>query len=68
MKTNIGNTDKGIRLTIAAVLLVLYFTNILSGGVGVAVLVIAGLLIITSLFKFCPAYVLFGINTCGLKK
>jgi hypothetical protein len=27
-------------------------------------LVVAGLLVFTSLVKFCPAYTLFGINTC----
>ncbi len=67
MKSNIGKTDKGIRLTLAAVLIVLYFTNILSGTLGVIGLVAAGMLTLTSLINFCPAYILFGINTCKIK-
>ncbi|MFN3951782.1 MAG: DUF2892 domain-containing protein [Thermaurantimonas sp.] len=67
MKSNIGKTDKGIRLTLAAPLIVLYFTNILSGTLGVIGLVVAGMLTLTSLINFCPAYTLFGINTCKFK-
>lgn len=68
MKTNIGKIDKGIRLTLAAVVFVLYFTNILSGTLGVIGLIAAGMLTLTSLISFCPAYVLFGFNTCKTKK
>ncbi|MFN4299335.1 MAG: DUF2892 domain-containing protein [Thermaurantimonas sp.] len=68
MKANVGKLDKGIRLTIAVVALVLYFTKVLTGTVGIVALVLAGLLVFTSLVNFCPAYTLFGINTCETKK
>ncbi|KFD39498.1 YgaP family membrane protein [Schleiferia thermophila] len=64
MKANVGTVDKGIRLTVAGVLLILYFTKVLTGTPGLVGLVVAGLLVFTSLVKFCPAYTLFGINTC----
>jgi len=31
MKANMGNLDKGIRITIAIVIAILYFTNMISG-------------------------------------
>lgn len=59
MKTNVGRLDKGIRLAVAAVVLALYFTNILTGTAGIIALVVAGMLTLTSLINFCPAYTLF---------
>lgn len=62
-----GNADRIIRLLIAAVIAVLYFTNILTGTVGIVLLVLAGVFVLTSLVSFCPLYALFGINTCAAK-
>jgi hypothetical protein len=67
MKKNMGNADRIIRLLIAAVIAVLYFTNILTGTVGIVLLVLAGVFVLTSLVSFCPLYALFGINTCAAK-
>lgn len=64
MKKNMGNADSIIRLLIAAVIAVLYFTNILTGTVGIVLLVLAGVLVLTSLVGFCPIYALLGTNTC----
>ena len=68
MKANVGNTDKLIRIIVAIVLGTLYLTNTVSGVVGLAVLVIAVILIATSVISFCPIYPLLGINTCPAKK
>lgn len=68
MKKNMGNADRIIRLLIAAVIAVLYFTNILTGTVGIVLLVIAGIFTLTSLVGFCPLYKLVGFNTCSAKK
>jgi hypothetical protein len=67
MKKNMGNADRIIRLLMAAVIAVLYFTNILTGTVGIVLLVLAGVFVLTSLVSFCPLYALFGINTCAAK-
>lgn len=63
MKKNMGNLDRIIRAILAAVLAVLYFTNIIAGTIGIILLVLAGILLLTSLIGFCPLYKLFNANT-----
>ncbi len=67
MKSNMGTIDKVIRILIALVFIGLYFTNIISGTLGIVLLVLAGVFILTSLISFCPLYLPLGINT-GKKK
>jgi len=68
MKKNMGNTDRIIRIVIAIVIAALYFTNVITGTLGIVLLVIAGVFLLTSLVSFCPLYTLFGMNTCPAKK
>ncbi len=68
MKKNMGNTDRIVRLLLAAVVAVLYFTNIITGTLGIVLLVLAGVFVLTSLISFCPLYTLVGLNTCPAKK
>lgn len=68
MKKNMGSTDKIIRVLIAAVVGILYFTNTITGTLGIVLMVLAGVFVITSLVSFCPLYALVGLNTCPLKK
>mgnify|MGYP001810786077 CR=1 FL=1 len=67
MKKNMGFTDRALRLIVAIVLVVLYFSNILTGTLGIIALVVAGVFALTSLVSFCPIYPLLGINTCKVK-
>lgn len=67
MKKNMGSTDKLIRFILAAVFIVLYFTNIITGTLGIIALVLAAVFILTSLVSFCPLYAPFGITTCKTK-
>ncbi|UOB16567.1 YgaP family membrane protein [Abyssalbus ytuae] len=68
MKKNMGSTDKGIRVLIAVAIALLYYYNIISGTLGIVLMVLAIIFLITSLINFCPLYTLFGINTCKTKK
>ena len=63
MKANISNTDKTIRIFIAVVLVVLFFTGVVSGVIGYVFLALAAILILTSLISFCPIYALLGLST-----
>lgn len=63
-----GNTDRIIRLIIAAVFAVLYFTNTVTGTLGIVLLVLGGVFVLTSLISFCPLYTIIGLNTCPVKK
>lgn len=68
MKKNLGNTDKIIRILLAVVLAILYFTNTVTGTLGIVLVVIGAILLLTSLVNFCPLYAILGINTCSTKK
>ena len=68
MKKNMGNLDRSLRLIGAAVLILLYFLNVISGTLGIVSLVIAAMLIITSFISFCPLYLPFKISTCPKEK
>lgn len=63
MKKNMGNIDRGIRILIALVIIALYFANVISGTWGIILLIVSGLLIVTSLIGICPMYIPFGIHT-----
>ncbi|MBN2172623.1 MAG: DUF2892 domain-containing protein [Bacteroidales bacterium] len=63
MKTNMGSTDRIIRLILAIVIGVLYFTNVLSGVLGIILLILAIIFLLTSLISFCPLYVPMGMST-----
>ena len=68
MKQNMGTIDKVIRIIIAVIIAGLYFTNVISGTLGIVLLVFAGVFVLTSLISFCPLYWPFGISTAPKKK
>lgn len=68
MKKNMGNIDRIIRILVAIVIAVLFFTNVISGTLGIVLLVLAGVFVLTGLVSFCPLYTLLGINTCPKDK
>ncbi len=63
-----GNTDRIVRLLVAAVIAVLYFTNVITGTAAIVLLALAVIFVLTSLVSFCPLYSLFGFSTCPVKK
>ena len=68
MKKNMGNVDKIIRIIIAVVFAVLYFTNTISGTLGLVLVVLAGVFVLTSLISFCPLYAILGLSSCPVKE
>jgi hypothetical protein len=65
MKANVGGIDRMLRIVVGIGLLALVF--ILEGNARYWGLV--GLLpLATGLFRFCPAYSLFGLTTCPLER
>ncbi len=65
MKKNMGTIDKVIRILVAIVIAVLYFTNQISGTTAIVLLILAGIFIVTSFISFCPLYYPFRISTKG---
>lgn len=68
MKKNMGNPDRIIRLLLAVVFAVLYFTNTVTGTAGIILLILGAVFVLTSFISFCPLYTLVGLNTCPAKK
>lgn len=67
MKKNVGNTDRIIRLIVAVVVAILFFNNVITGILGIVLMVLAGIFVLTSLVSFCPIYAIFGMNTCPVE-
>lgn len=67
MKKNMGMADRSIRILIALVIAVLFYMEIITGTLGIILLVAAGVFVLTSMISFCPLYTLLGINTCKTK-
>jgi len=63
MKANMGSTDRMLRIIVAIVIAILFFTNVISGTLGIILLILAGVFVLTSLISFCPLYPLVGMNT-----
>lgn len=63
MKKNLSPADRVIRVILAAVLAVLYFTNVISGTLGIVLLVLAVVFAGTSFISWCPIYAALGIKT-----
>ena len=60
---NEGGLDRLLRIVVGLVLLALVFVGPKTplGWIGVVPL-------LTGLVGFCPAYLIFGINTCGIRR
>lgn len=63
MKPNMGTIDKAIRIALAILVGILYFTGQISGTVAIVLGVFAVVFVLTSLISFCPLYLPFNIST-----
>ncbi|MFZ2900166.1 MAG: DUF2892 domain-containing protein [Saprospiraceae bacterium] len=68
MKKNMGSVDRIVRVVVAAIIAVLFFTKVITGTLGIILLVLAAVFLLTSVVSFCPLYLPFGISTCETKK
>lgn len=63
-----GIVDRVARLIAAVIIVILYFGNVLTGAIGVILMVLAAVFVVTSLIGNCPLYTVFGFDTCSSKK
>ena len=63
MPKNMGIIDRVIRVILAVVVAVLFFTNLISGTAAIILGILAIIFVITSLIGFCPLYVPLKIST-----
>ena len=63
MKRNMSNLDRIIRVIIAAVFAYLYFGGVVTGVLGIILVVLGAVFLLTSVISFCPIYALFKLST-----
>jgi hypothetical protein len=63
MNRNMSNVDRIIRVILAVVFGYLYFGGVVTGTLGIVLLVLGVVFLLTSLVAFCPLYVPFKIST-----
>jgi hypothetical protein len=63
MKKNMGTIDRVIRILVAVVFAVLYFTGVVTGTLGIVLLILGAVFVLTSIVSFCPLYFPFGFST-----
>ena len=63
MKKNISLADRIIRLLLAAIVGVLYFTHVIGGTWAIILGIVAIIIAATALINFCPIYAALGIST-----
>lgn len=64
MKKNMGNIDRIARVSLAVIFSVLFFMDMVSGTLGIILLVVSGAFFITSVASYCPIYAILGLNSC----
>ena len=58
-----GSTDRIIRVVLAVVVAILYFTNLISGTAAIILGILAIVFLLTSAVGFCPLYAPFKFYT-----
>lgn len=67
MVHNVGKIDRIIRLSVALILVVLYYLKIAEGAWNDYLIFGAVILLFTSMRRCCPIYSMLGFGTCGIK-
>jgi hypothetical protein len=60
---NIGKADKIVRVLIAVLFSVLFLNQVVTGVMGVILVILSGVFLLTSVVGTCPLYLPFKINT-----
>lgn len=68
MQKNMGIIDRILRAILAVGIGILYFTGVISGTLGIVLLILAVVLLLTSMVSFCPLYFPLGIKTLRKKE
>ena len=63
MKRNMGFADRTIRLIVALIIGILFFTDVISGAAALVLSLLALVFIVTGIVGFCPLYLPFGFTS-----
>jgi hypothetical protein len=63
MKRNLSDIDRIVRVALAAILAYLYFGGIVTGSLGIVLIVLGAVFLLTAVIAFCPLYAPFKFST-----
>ncbi len=63
MKRNMSNTDRIVRVVVAALFAYLYFSGTVAGTLGIVLVVLGAVFLLTAVVAFCPLYAPFKFST-----
>jgi len=63
MKQNLSNTDRIVRVVLAALFAYLYFSGMVTGTLGIVLVVLGAVFLLTAVLAFCPLYLPFNFST-----
>lgn len=64
MKSNVGTIDRVVRLVAGAALIAFGYMGGLESPWNIVAIGAGTVFVLTAAIKFCPAYAIFGCNTC----
>jgi len=67
MKANVGGIDRVVRLLAGLALIAVGALGLVAGPWDIVAIAAGAVFALTSVVKFCPLYILFGINSCSAK-
>jgi hypothetical protein len=68
MNTNVGSTDKIVRVVLALAAFVFAFVTGIGGALGIVLMAVGVVLAATALTGFCPIYRVLGMSTCPVRR
>jgi hypothetical protein len=68
MTHNVGTVDRVVRAVLGLAAVVWAFSIGVTSGAGIALVVVAAVLLVTAAIGFCPLYRLLGISTHGTRQ
>ena len=63
MKRNLSNIDRIVRVIVAALFAYLSFGGVVTGTLGIVLVVLGAVFLLTSVVSFCPLYAMFKLST-----
>lgn len=63
MKRNMSDVDRIVRVVVAALFAYLYFGGVVTGTLGIVLVVLAVVFLFTAVVAFCPLYAPFKFST-----
>lgn len=68
MIKNVGSVDKVIRYIIAIVAIYIAYKGLVASPWDYVLYAVAAIMVLTALLSWCPIFLIFGLNSCKVKK